>query len=147
MVQATLPAEVTNSSESMAWVAGKWVAIEENYRHPGLSTLMPYSEEDLGEPSARLSLIQHLFHRTIRHFTRTLHHALLALTTLRMANATIQDQLKAMNELGLAAVYLLVLLISLMILREVVVIVYKVLYSVWHPIHAILRIIGWCLVG
>ena len=102
MVQATLPAEIANSSESMAWLAGKWANVEENARHLGLSTLMPYSEETLVETLARLDSMQQLFHQMIRHVIRTLHHALLALTTSRIANATIRDQLKAMNELALS---------------------------------------------
>ena len=146
MVHATLPAELTNGSESMAWLAGKWADVEEDYRHPNPSTLMLYSEENLAELLATLSSIQQLFHQTICHVTRTLHHALLALTTLRMANATIRDQLRAMKELALAAIYLLVLLSSLMILREVIFIVCKLVYCVWHPIQTILRIVGWCVV-
>ena len=147
MVQVTLPAELTNGSESMAWLAARKRAdVEEEYKHPDLSTLTLYSEENLAEPLATLSSIQQLFHQTIYHVTRTLYHALLALTTLRMANATIRDQLRAMKELCLAAVYLLVLLNSLVTLREVILIVCKVLYCVWHPIQTIMRIIGWCVV-
>lgn len=146
MVLATLPAELSNGSESMAWLAGKWADVDKEIRHPNPSTLMLYSEENLAEPLATLSSIQQLFQQTIFHVTRTLYHALLALTTLRTANATIEDQLRAMKELALAAVYLLVLLNSFMILREVIVIVCKLLYCVWHPIQTILRIIGWCVV-
>ena len=147
MVQATLPAEIINGSESMAWLAGIRTDVEEEYRHPDLSSSMLYFEEKLAEPLATLSSIQQLFHQTICHVTRTLHHALHALITLRMANATIRDQLRAMKELALATVYLLVLLNSLMILREVIVIVCKVWYCVWHPIQTIFSIIGWCIVG
>ena len=77
MVQATLPAELTNGSESMAWLAGKWADVEEDYRHPNPSTLMLYSEENLAELLATLSSVQQLFHQTICHVTRTLHHACL----------------------------------------------------------------------
>ena len=140
MVQAILPAELTSGSESIAWLAGKWADVEEKCRHP--DPLMLYSEESLTEPLATLSSIKQLFHQTICHVTRTLYRALLALTTLRTANATIRDRVRAIKELALAAVYLLVLLKSLMILREVIVIVRKVLYCV----QTILRIIGWCVV-
>ena len=147
MVQATLSAELLNGSESIAWLAGKWTDIEEEYRHSDLSTLMLYFEEKLAEPLAMLSSIQQLFHQTICQVTRTLHHALIALIALRMANATIRDQLRALKELALATAYLLVLLNSLMILREVVFIVCKVLYCVWHPIQTIFSIVGWCFIG
>ena len=146
MVQANLPSELTNGRESMAWLAGNWVDIEEEFRHQNLSTLMLYSEENLAEPLKTLRSIQQLFHQTMCHVTRTLYHALLALTTLRLENATIRDQFRAMKELTLAAVYLLVLLNSLMILREVINILYEVLDCVWHPVQTILRIIGWCIV-
>ena len=145
MVQVNLPAGFTNGCESMACLARKRVDIEEEFRHQNLSTLMLYSEENLAEPLTTLRSIQQLFHQTLCHVTRTLYHALLALTTLRLEDATIQDQLRAMKELTLAAVYLLVLLKSLMILREVVVIVCTVLYCVWHPVQTVLRIIGWCI--
>ena len=147
MVQATLPAELTNGSESMAWLAGIRTDVEEEYRRPDLLTLMLYFEKKLAEPLATLSSIQQLFHQTICHVTRALHHASLALITLRMANATTRDQLRAMKELALATVYLLVLLNSLMILRELIVIVCKVLYCVWHPLQTVLSIMGWCIVG
>lgn len=64
-----------------------------------------------------------------------------------MANATTWDHFRVVKDLALAALYLLVLLISVMILREVLVFLCKVLYCVWHPIQAILKIIGWCIVG
>ena len=143
MVQATLPADLTSGSESMACLAGKQADADEEYSHPNPSTWMLYSEaEQLATPSS----IQQLFQQATCHVTRTLYHALLALATLRTANATIGDQLRAIKELALAAVYLLVLLNSFMILKEVILIGCKLLYCVWHPIQAILRIIGWCIV-
>ena len=166
--EATLPAELAFGGDNRAWFAGQWAEVKEKGQRPDLSALMQeetlargqsalrkaadvnlwlYSAEDLVESLARISPIKPLIQRVIRHVMETFHHAWLGLITLRMANATTWDHFRAMKDLTLAALYLLVLLISLMVLRGVLVFVCKVLYCVWHPIQTILGIVGWCIIG
>ena len=160
--QANLPAELTIGGDMRAWCTGEWAEVPEEGEGADLPTSM--QEETfarrrlvlrgatgvnlwLDEPLTRLRPIQQFLCRMICHLRRTLHHTSLALDTLRMANATTRDHLRAMKDLVFAALHLLVLLKSLMILRGVLVFVCKVLYCVWHLIQATLRIIGWCVVG
>lgn len=160
--QAKLPAELTIGGDSRAWFTGQWAEVPEEGEGADLPTSM--QEETftrrqlvltkatgvnlwLDEPLTKLRPIRKLLCRMMCHFRRTLHHTSLALNTLRMANATSRDHLRAMKDLVLAALHLLVLLKSLMILRGLLVFVCKVLYCVWHPIQATLRIVGWCVMG
>lgn len=166
--QATLPAELAIGSDSRAWFAGQWAEVEEKSAPPDLTTLMQeetlahrglvlrraadvrmwsYAAEAWVEPSAKLVSIQRLLHHMIGHVMRTLHHASPALTTLGTPNATSRDHFRAMKDLVLAAVYLLVLLHLFMALRRFLVFVSELLYWVWHPLQTILVIIGWCIVG
>lgn len=166
--QAIQPTELTFGGDSRAGFARQWAEVKEEGERPDLSALMQekslgrrpsplkkaaemklwlYSTEGSVESLAKLGPIQQLLHRMICHVMRTLHHAWLDLSTLRMANATTWDHFRAMKDFALAALYLLVLLISIMVLRGVLVFLCKVLYCVWHPIQTILRIIGWCIVG
>lgn len=166
--QAIQPAELTFGGDSRAWFAGQWAEVKKEGERPHLSALMQeetlvrrqsalrkaaemklwlYSMEASVGSLAKLGPIQQLLHRIICHVMRTLHHAWFGLSTLRMANATTWDHFRAMKDLALAALFLLVLLISVMVLRGVLVFLSKVLYCVWHPIQTILRIIGWCIVG
>lgn len=163
--QAIQPVDLTFGGESRAWFAGQWDEVEEGSECPDLSALV--QEETLvrrrsplqkaadvklwlysTEASvARLGPIQQLLHRVIFHVMRTLHHAWRGLSTFRMASAITWDHLRAMKDLVLVALYLLVLLISVMVVRGVLVFLCKVLYCVWHPLQTILRIIGWCIIG
>ena len=166
--QAIKPPELTFGGDSRAGFAGQWAEVKEEGERPDLSALMRekslvrrpsplkkaaemklwlYSTERSVESLAKLGHIQQLLHRMICQVMRTLHHAWLDLSTLRMANATTWDHFRAMKDFALAALYLLVLVISVMVLRGVLVFLCKVLYCVWHPIQTILRIIGWCIVG
>ena len=168
--QATLPAELTDRSESRVWFGEQWAEVEREWEseRPDLSALMLeetmeqsrspsktaadmnswlYSREALAEPLVTQSLIQQPFSQMMCHFVRTLHHASLALNTLGMANATTQDQLRAMKDLALAALYLLLLSKSLMDLRGVLIFACKALYCAWHPMQTFLRILRWCVIG
>lgn len=164
--QATQPAKLTIGGDSRAWFAGQWV--EEKGGRSDLTTMMReetlartqsiswkaadaklwlYTSKAKVEPLSKLGFTQQLLHQVIGHVMRTLHHASSALTTLKTADATTRDQCRAMKDLALAAVYLLVLLNLFMVLRRALVWVGKLLYWVWHPMQAILVIIGWCIVG
>lgn len=166
--QVIQPADPTFGGDSRAWFARQWDEVEEGGKRPDLSTLMQeetlvrrrsalkeaadvklwlYSTEASVESLATMGPIQQLLRRVTSHVMRILHHAWLGLSALRMANATTWDHFRVVKDLALAALYLLVLLISVMVLREVLVFLCKVLYCVWHPIQAILKIIGWCIVG
>ena len=161
--QAELSAELTIGGDSRAWFTEQWAEVPKEGEGADLPTSM--QEETfarrqlvlrkatgvvnlwLDEPLTKLRPIQQSLCRMMCYFRRTLHHTLLALDTLRMANATTRDHLRAMKDLVLAALHLLVLLKSLMILRGLLVFVCKVLYCVWHPIQATFRIVGWCVLG
>ena len=160
--QAILPADLTISSDSNAWFAGRRVEVKEQSERPDLTALtkeeilarrLPvsnkatdvkwwlYAAEAWVESLATLGLIQRPVHRIICHIIRTLHHASLALITSRMANATPRERIRAIKDLTLATFYMLV---TLRILGAIS----KVLYWVWcHPTQAILTIIRWCVVG
>lgn len=157
--KATLPAENAIGGDCRAWFVGQWAEPEEERERPDLTIFM--QEETLAnrrsvlrkaaeaweEPSAKLGFIQRFLHQMICHVMRTLHHTSPALTTLRMPNATTRDYFRAMKDIVLAAVYVLVLLKLFMVLRGVLVFVTKVLHCVWHPLQTILVVIGWCIVG
>ena len=145
MVQSTSPAELTNGRESGAWFAGQWADVKEEYRHPDLSALRLYSRGDLTEPFATLSPIQRLFHRMIYHVIRTLHRALLALTTLRSKwDDTVLTQ---SNERPCSSRCLFTGASEVTHGSErIFVIVCKALYCAWRPIQTILSIIRWCVV-
>ena len=140
--QVNLPAEFTVCDGSRVWCAGLWAKVGEKGERPDLLASM--QEDTLAHERSVLRIV---FHRMIRHVMRTVHHTSLALITPKSANATQQDHLRAMKDLALAALCLLVLLNLLMVLRRVLIFVCKVLYYAWHPVQTILRIIGWCLVG
>ena len=141
--QAMLLAELTIGGDNRAWFSGQWAEMEETPRpqKEKLARKRSVSGEAAKgwvEAWAKLRPIQQILHRIICHVMRTLHHASLALTTRRMADATRQDHCRAIKNVGLAAVYLL-------ILRRILVIVCKVLYWVWHPMQMIVLIVGWFL--
>ncbi|CAF9904680.1 MAG: hypothetical protein ALECFALPRED_009388 [Alectoria fallacina] len=167
MDQATLPAELAIGGDSSAWFAGQRTEVEKEDERPDLTTLVQeetmarrrseirkagdmklwlYAAEAWVESLAKLGLIQQILHQMVCHATRTLYHASPALITLTSPNATTRDHFRAMKDLVLATVYLLVLLILFTVLRKVLVFVSKVLW-VWHPLQTILVIIGWCVVG
>ena len=166
--QANQSAELTSSGDCRAWFAGQWAEVEEGSEHLDLTTLIRektlarrrsdlrkeadvklwfYPAEAWVEPLAKLSIIQQLLHQMIFHIARTLHCASPTLATLRTANARTRDQVRAMKDLALAAVYLLVLLSIFVFLKRVLVFVGQVLYWGWHPVQTILAILGWCIMG
>lgn len=166
--QATLPADLTTGGDSRSWFAGQWADVEEEPKRSDLTTSMQeetltrrrsvfekaadvklwlYAAEAWVEPLHKLGSIQQVLHRMMGHVMRTMHHASPALTTLRTANATTRDYFRAIKDLALAAVYLLVLLNLFMVLRRVLVFVGKVLYWVSHPVQTIIMIVGLCIVG
>ena len=165
--QANQSAELTSSGDYRAWFAGQW-AESEGSEPLDLTTLIQektparrrsdlreeadvklwfYAAEAWAEPLAKLSVIQRLLHRMIFHIARTLHCASPTLTTLRTANAMTRDHVRAMIDLALAAVYLLVLLSMFVLLRRVLCFVSQVLYWGWHSVQTILAILGWCIMG
>ena len=166
--QANLPAELTIGGDSKAWFAGNWAEVEKEGETPDLTALVQeealasrrsvvrkkadvksllYAAEAWVEPLAKLGYIQQVLYQMIRHVIWTFRHGLPALISLRAADATQRDRFRAMKDLALAAVYLLVLLNLFMVLRGMLVFVSKVLYWIWHPVQTILVIIGWCVVG
>ena len=166
--QANQSAELTSSGGCRAWFAGQWAESEEGSEHLDPTTLIRekilarrrsdlreeadvklwfYAAEAWVETFAELSLIQRLLHQMIFHIARTLHCALPTLTTLRTANAMTRDHVRAMKDLALAAVYLLVLLSMFVFLKRVLYLVSQVLYCGWHPVQTILAILGWCIMG
>ena len=166
--KANQPAELTSSAGCRAWFAGQWAESEEGSEHLDLTTLIRektlarrrpdlreeadeklwfYAAEAWVEPLAKLSIIQRLLHQMIFHITRTLHCASPTLTALRTANAMTRDHFRAMKDLALAAVYLLVLLSMFVFLKRVLYLVSQVLYWGWHPVQTILAILGWCIIG
>ncbi|CAF9931803.1 hypothetical protein IMSHALPRED_008722 [Imshaugia aleurites] len=166
--QANLPAELTIAGDSKAWFAGNWAEVEKEGETPDLTALVQeealasrrsvvrkkadvksllYAAEAWVEPLAKLGYIQQVLYQMIRHVIGTFRHGLPALISLRAADATQRDRFRAMKDLALAAVYLLVLLNLFMVLRGMLVFVSKVLYWIWHPVQTILVIIGWCVVG
>ncbi len=166
--QATLSAALTTDGDSKAWLARQWAEVKKEGRRSNLTTLMQeetqvrrqpvlrkaadvklwlYAAEAWVEPLPKLGSIQRLLHWMISHVMGTMHYASPALTTLRTANATTRDYFRAIKDLVLAAVCLLMILNLLLILRRVLVFVGKVLYWISHPVETILMIVGWCIVG
>ena len=166
--QAVLSAELTAGVDSRVGLARNWDEVEKEGERADLTTVMQEealarrrsalrkaadvtlslnTAEGWAEPLAKLEFIQQLLNQMVCHIMRTLHHASPALTTMRTADATTGDHFRAMKDLALAAVYLLALLNLFMLLRGMLVFASKVLYWVWHPVQAILMIIGWCVVG
>ena len=166
--QATLPADLTTGGDSRTWFAGQWAEVEEETKRSDSTASMQeeilthrrsvskkaadvklwlYAAEAWVESLPKLGSIQQLLHRMIGHVMRTMHHASPALTTLRTANGSTRDYFRAIKDLALAAVYLLVLLNLFMVLRKVLVFVGKMLYWFWHPVQTIIMIVGWCVVG
>ena len=166
--QANQSAELTSSGDCRAWFAGQWAKSEEGSEYLDRTTLIPEktparrssdlkeeadvklwfcAAEAWAEPLAKLSIIQRLLNQMIFHIARTLHCASPTLTTLRTANAMTRDHVRAMKDLALAAVYLLVLLSMFEFLKRVLYFVSQVLYWGWHPAQTILAILGWCIVG
>ena len=166
--QANQSAELTSSGDCRAWFAGQWAEFEEGSEHLDLTTLIrentlarrrsdlrkeadvklwSYAAEAWVEPLAKLSAIQQLLHRMILHIARTLLCASPTLTTLKTANGMTRDHVKAMKDLALATVYLLVLLSIFVFLKRVLCFVSQVLYWGWHPVQTILAILGWCIMG
>ena len=166
--QANRSAELTSSGGCRAWFAGQWAESEEGSEHLDLTTFIRektfarrrsdlrekaevklwfYAAEAWGEPLAKLSIIQRLLHQMIFHIARTLHCASPTLTTLRTANAMTRNHFRAMKDLALAAIYLLVLLSMFVFLKRVLYLVSQVLYWGCHPVQTFLAILGWCIIG
>lgn len=145
--------------------AGQWVDVQGEGKRLDLDTLM--QKEALGRrPSvlrrkADVSLwmriseawagpfikLEFVLRQMVGHVIRTLHHASPAIIILRTAKTTAWDRFRAIRDLALAALYLLVLLNLFMALKKVLVFVGKVLYWVGHPVLTIVMIIGWCIIG
>ena len=163
--QAILPAEFTIGGDSRAWFAGQWANVQEPGELLDLNTLM--QKETLGrrpsvsrraadvklwmhiaeawtEPFPKLGFI---LRPMIGHVMRTLRSASPALIILRTAKTTTRDRFRAMRDLALAALYLLVLLNLFMVLKKVLVFIGKVLWWVGHPMQTVLVIFGWCIIG
>ena len=166
--QANQSAELTSSGGCRAWFAGQRSESEERSEHLDLTALIRekafarrrsdlregadvklwfYATEAWVETLAKLSIIQRLLHQMIFHIARTLHCASPTLTTLRTANAMTRDHFRAMKDVALAALYLLVLLSMFVFLKRVIYLVSQVLYWGWHPVQTILAILRWCIVG
>ena len=96
------------------------------------------------EPFVKLEFV---LRQMVGHVIRTLHHASPAVIILRTAKTTAWNRFRAMRDLALAALYLLVLLNMFVALKKVLVLVGKVLYWVGHPVPTIVMIIGWCIIG
>lgn len=159
--QAILP---TIGGDSRAF-AGQWADVQGVGERLDLETLMQKEtlvrrpsalrrESDVklwmriaeawAEPFVKLKFV---LRQTVGHVIRTLHHAPPAVTILRTAKTTAWDRLRAMRDLALAALYLLVLLNMFMALKKALVFVGKVLYWVGHPVQTVVMIIGWCIIG
>lgn len=163
--QAILPAELTVGGESRAWFAGQWADVQEEGQRLELNTLI--QKETLGrrpsilrreadvklwmhiaeawaEPFPKLGFI---LRQMIGHVMRTLHHASPAFIILRTAKTTTRDRFRAIRDLVLATLYLLLLLNLFMALKRVLFFVGKVLYWIGHPVQTIFMIVGWCIIG
>ena len=161
---AILPAELTVGGESRAF-AGQWADVQEAGQRLDLNTLI--LKETLGRrPSvlrreATVKLWMHIaeawaepfrklgfvLRQMIGHVIRTLHHASPAFIILRTAKTTTRDHFRAMKDLFLATLYLLLLLNLFMALKKVLFFVGKVLYWIGHPVQTIVVIVGWCIIG
>lgn len=163
--QAILPAELTVGGESRAWFAGQWADVQEEGQRLDLNTLI--RKETLGRRTsvlrreANVKLWMHIAEawaehfpklgfilgRMIGHVMRTLHHASSAFIILRTAKTTTRDHFRAMRDLVLATLYLLLLLNLCMALKKVLFFVGKLLYWIGHPVQTIVMIVGWCVIG
>ena len=166
--QANQFAELASSGGCRAWFARQRAESEGRSEQLDLTTLIRekalarrrsdlregadvklwfYAAEAWVEPLAKLSIIQRLLHQMIFHIANTLHCASPTLTTLRTADAITRDHFRAMKDVALAILYLLVLLSMFVLLKRVIYLVSQVLYWGWHPVQTILAILGWCIVG
>ena len=163
--QAILPAELTVGGGSRACFAGQRADVQEEGQRLDLNTLIQketrggrlsvlrreanvklrmHIAEAWAEPFPELGFI---LRQMIGHVVRTLHHASPAFIILRTAKTTTRDRFRAMRDLVLATLYLLLLLNLFMALKKVLFFVGKVLYWIGHPVQTIVMIVGWCIIG
>jgi len=106
-----------------------------------------YAAENWLQISTQFARIQHHLWRMVACVLSTLHHASPAIQVLQTSHASAQEYLTAVKDVGLAVVYLFVLLNLLMALRRVLLLVAKVVWFTSHPLRMVFVVVQWCVLG